>query len=242
MLSDSTSRSRKLLLGVMAKYWKPGRVKTRLGASIGMRQSAELHYRFCRHLAKMLAVAADERCFVISPAESEHSFVREFPDWGIEFQSSGDLGQRMSAWFSQPRSGDRFVDRVLIGADCPMIESSQIDHCRQLLCEQDVVLGPASDGGYYLIGLRGWREQYAQLFEGVPWSSEHVFDITLDRAKQLDLSLATLQPMDDVDTRDDLLRLKDRLTNDSAIEQHESLRREIEAVLDPTCSDGKGTE
>ncbi|WP_182868461.1 TIGR04282 family arsenosugar biosynthesis glycosyltransferase [Stieleria mannarensis] len=228
---------RKLHLGVMAKHWTSGRVKTRLGATIGMRQAAEVHRAFCHHLAGRLATTADQRSFVVSPPERQADFRASLPqDWQIEIQSDGDLGCRMMAWFSADCGGDcggdGQVDRVLIGADCPLLDGSVIRQTGELLGSHDVVLGPAIDGGYYLIALRGpWRAAYQRLMEQMPWSGASVFRLTCRRAEEAGLRLATLATMEDVDTIKELEQLMIRLEQCSSDADCRTLRRSIEQAI-----------
>ena len=225
------STGRKLILGVMAKYWASGQVKTRLGAAIGMRQAADLHRAFCQHLATQLAAVAEERWFVITPRDRQADFAALLPEgWGIGFQAEGDLGGRMKAWFMQTAESD--VDRVLIGADCPLLEAALVDRAGELLGEHDVVLGPAVDGGYYLIGLRGpWRDVYRGLMDEMPWSSDSVFELTCRRAEQAGLRLATLPPMEDVDTIKELEQLMIQLKECAGETRYPLLYRTIEQAV-----------
>lgn len=228
-LSERTLSERALHLGVMAKYWQPARVKTRLGATVGMEQAAKLHQTFCNHLAKTLAGSADRRSFVITPEQRKSDFETMLPaGWQIEFQSGGDLGDRMRRWFETPP----LSDRILIGADCPIVDDATVRDAQGLLQAHDVVLGPALDGGYYLIGLRaGWRTEYAGLFEDMHWSSDTVFETTVQRIRNGGLTLATLQPLEDVDTIDELNRLRMRLRDSGSETTKQVLLQTIEQVL-----------
>ena len=229
----------------MAKYWETGRVKTRLGASIGMRPAAEIHRIFCRHLAIGLLGVADEQSFVITPAEYRSEFAAMLPGgWSVGLQTDGDLGQRIGAWFQDDRStgtvlagvAGRPEDKILIGADCPLIGKEVITQTRSLLASHDIVLGPAIDGGYYLIAFRdGWRPEYSSLMCEMPWSSDRLFELTCSRAFQAGLKLATLSPMEDVDTIVELNRLRNALSEKSSRPNeslaYESLLKSIERVL-----------
>ncbi|QEG02019.1 2-phospho-L-lactate guanylyltransferase [Stieleria maiorica] len=215
----------------MAKYWTSGQVKTRLGATIGMCQAAQVHRAFCHHLAGRLATAADQRSFVVSPPERQADFRTSLPPgWQIEIQSEGDLGCRMQAWFAGGAEAEG--DRVLIGADCPLLDGSVILQTGELLESHDVVLGPAIDGGYYLIALRGpWRAEYRSLLEEMPWSGASVFQLTCRRAKEAGLRLATLAAMEDVDTIKELEALMIQLEQRSGDVDCRTLRRSIEQVI-----------
>ena len=244
---------RTIHLGVMAKYWESGRVKTRLGASIGMSKAAEIHRVFCRHLANGLLGVAEAQSFVITPAESRSAFASALPEgWSIGLQADGDLGQRIGAWFQNDRATEtastglvaglpqRSEDKILIGADCPLLGRELIEQTKSLLASHDLVIGPAMDGGYYLIAFRqGWRPEYMCLMHEMPWSSDHLFDLTCSRARQAGLRLATLPPMEDIDTIAELNRLRAELSAKSSrrfgmSEKEslwESLREAIERVL-----------
>lgn len=225
-----------LHLGVMAKYWQPGSVKTRLGAAIGMHRAADLHRLFCHHLSVTLAQSATRRSFVIAPASRQPEFQAMLPNsWQIEFQSDGDLGRRMQTWFDPVANSSSVLHRVLIGADCPTLDGESIRIARAGLADHDLVLGPAVDGGYYMIGLRApWRWQYEVLFADIPWSSESVFEITYRRAEQNGLRVATLPVMEDVDTVAELDRLigvlESRCQNAASEERENSSHRLLQAI------------
>ncbi|MCO8123790.1 TIGR04282 family arsenosugar biosynthesis glycosyltransferase [Stieleria sp. TO1_6] len=227
-------------LGLMAKHWEPGKVKTRLGATIGMQRAAKLHRLFCEHLTHALATAADRRSLVISPPQSRGEFESFSPTgWDVEIQSEGDLGRRMQTWFEQSAAAAAPsvenappVDGVLIGADCPLISTALIGHTQRLLSDHDVVLGPAVDGGYYLIALRdGWCERYQPLTHQMPWSSADVFTTTCTRAESAGLSVAVLTPMEDIDTESELDRLRTQLRQDSSDAGGQDLLQSIERIM-----------
>ncbi|GAA5506655.1 TIGR04282 family arsenosugar biosynthesis glycosyltransferase [Novipirellula caenicola] len=212
-----------LTLGIMAKYWTPGSVKTRLGQSIGMKAAAEIHREFVLHLCNRLAAVRDRRVLSIAP-DSATTWVREelgSADWQITPQGDGDLGDRMSRFFRTQlgtASRDTSTSRViLIGADCPLLGASDIANAAKQLESHDIVVGPAIDGGYYLIGLRGpWLDRFERLFQEMPWSSSDVFAITKQRAEETRLSLAVLPQNEDIDTIECLDRLRDHLNESRA--------------------------
>ncbi|EMI45212.1 DUF2064 domain-containing protein [Rhodopirellula sp. SWK7] len=263
-----------LVLGLMAKYWDPGRVKTRLAMSFcaseegtpslpaevarklnlgestdAMKLAAMIHQRFVCHLLCELSDAGDQRQLVATPPERLRRFEatlaeRSISNWEVIDQGGGDLGDRMKSWFagqlfSVPRSratagkrlsetseasevADRSRGRscVLIGADCPLLSQPDIENAWAQLQQNDVVIGPAFDGGYYLIGVRSGgadrdplmsspitETTLAGLFDGITWSTETVFEQTLAAANDRGLSVAVLEQRHDVDTAADLNRL-----------------------------------
>lgn len=217
----------------MAKYWEPGRVKTRLGTSIGMETSARLHQAFCLHLARTLSTSADCRSFVVTPNESTVYFHKELTStWRVEAQGEGNLGDRMCRWFSA--SGDK-ESRILIGGDCPQLNARLIDSAIDLLREHEMVLGPARDGGYYLIGISQPNSiDLRHLFHGIAWSSQRVFSDTVARVSQLGLSLGVMETLSDIDMLLDLERLRHELGSSERSEDAR-LHEQIEDIL--RCGD-----
>ena len=118
----------------------------------------------------------------------------------------GDLGQRMhNALCQSLKTCDA---AVLVGTDCPSLTRTDIDTaCRQLLAGTDVVLGPATDGGYYLVGL---RQPHPELFTGISWGRGEVLAQTLARARQQVLQVYLLPRRDDLDTPADYRRFLGR--------------------------------
>tara|TARA_R110002049_G_scaffold2750_8_gene22187 strand:+ start:118143 stop:118844 length:702 start_codon:yes stop_codon:yes gene_type:complete len=197
----------------MAKYWTPGKVKTRLGASVGAEVAACLHRQFVMHLCDRLAHAPGIRELVVAPASAVDCMADELTGgWRFVAQNDGDLGDRMRTWFATKLAEPACEKAVLIGADCPNLKPQDIRTAFDRLDRDDIVLGPANDGGYYLIGLHArHREQHEDLFTHIPWSSEDVLEITQNRAQAADLTLSLLPMMTDVDELSDLQQLCETL-------------------------------
>jgi len=202
-------------LGIFAKFWEPGKVKTRLGASIGNEPAAALHHANVATLVGRMGTEADRCVLAISPWEQRGAFEElvqrrcERADmWQIEPQPTGDLGARMQQYFDEAFAhGCERV--VLIGSDSPTIPSQIIRGAFESLTSNDVVLGPAEDGGYYLVGARG---KAPSIFDGVDWGTERVWDQTMQHITAGDLSLGKVAIGYDVDRIDDLRRLQTELT------------------------------
>jgi rSAM/selenodomain-associated transferase 1 len=114
-------------------------------------------------------------------------------------QDGQDLGERMAHAFA--RSFESGMDKVvLIGTDCPTLQSHHLHEAFEALTHSDLVLGPATDGGYYLIGMK-CRSDY--LFEGITWSTSQVLSETLNVASQNGLTNTLLQELNDIDTQED---------------------------------------
>jgi len=150
-----------------------GKVKTRLAAGVGEEQAMEIY----RYLLNKTYLALKEITVPVTTYFSE--FIPENPIHSAEnkqLQLGGDLGERMrNAFVAHLESGMEKV--VLIGTDCPSMEGTHIVQAFEALEHSELVLGPARDGGYYLIGMKR-RADF--LFEGITWSSELVLSQTED--------------------------------------------------------------
>lgn len=195
------------LLGIFAKHPVPGRVKTRLAAGVGARRAAELSAAFIEDLADRFRRTAERRVLCYSPEEDAaadyFSGVAQ-GDYRLWPQGGGSLGARMRAFFDRAfQSGAGRI--VLIGSDSPTLPADRIERAFELLHSCDCVLGPATDGGYYLIGQRGSSRP---IFEDVQWSDPRTFEQTVARIAQLGDRLELLPPWYDVDTPQDLALLR----------------------------------
>jgi uncharacterized protein len=179
-----------------------GAVKTRLAEEIGHEAAVGI-YR-CLVVRQMAAVPADWRVEVhFAPADAGAA-MRAWLGSGHDYfpQREGDLGARVQAAIDGAFS--RGAPAVLvIGGDCPELDTGLLREAAKCLCEKSLVLGPAEDGGYYLIGMQ--RAQ-PDLFSNMPWSTAAVFAETVRRARTLGLKLNELPRLYDVDTADDLRR------------------------------------
>ena len=181
---------------VFVKAPRPAAVKTRLAESIGTEAACAAYRRLVETLLKQLRnLRAVELCFSPDDAAAEiQSWLEE--DWNSRPQGGGDLGQRLQSAFE--RAFANGVNRaVIIGSDCPAVTAEDIYEAWRRLRTHDVVLGPATDGGYWLVGLG--RPQ-PQLFRDIPWSTERVFIETTKRIRQAGLSVQLLRELQDVDT------------------------------------------
>jgi len=209
---------------MMAKHWVPGLVKSRLGKDTGLAIAAEIHKYFVNLLGNQLATTADFRCVFVSPDDACSNFKSEVgPHWITNPQGDGDLGTRMERAFKSllTTTDDLTLPRmILIGADLPTLTSQDLEAAFEKLVTHEVVLGPAEDGGYYLIGLRGpWRNDFSKLFQSIDWSTSRVFEQTLNviRSHALDLSLLGMR--EDIDTIEALNRLLLSTETDSELKK-----------------------
>ncbi len=204
---------------VMLKEPRPGRVKTRLGRDIGMAAAA----CWFRHQAQALIrrLGRDPRfrlVLAVSP-DVEGMASRVWPGHLARLpQGQGDLGRRMARAMAAMPPGPVAV----IGADVPGISPARVVAALQLLRDAPAVIGPAEDGGYWLIALRrGGRPLPPGLFAGVRWSTRHALADTL--ASLAPLPVARAATLADIDTAADLARAGRR--QPSAPARHQTLRK-----------------
>ncbi len=194
---------------VFARSPEAGRVKTRLSPPLPPDEAAAV-YEAC--LRDVLALAARERgrlAVWVDGGPAAHAyFARAFPVVPAEPQSADDLGARIEDAFR--RNFDEGAERVVIvGADAPTLPESCLHDAFDFLAEVPVVLGPALDGGYYLVGLRrsAWPAAGA-LFRDIPWSTAEVLRRTGERADAAGLELRLLPAWYDIDRPEDLARAR----------------------------------
>ena len=183
-----------------------GKVKTRLASGMGKPRALEIY----RHLIQLTYSALE-----VVPA-SIWTYFSDFipetinPPIAKSFLQEGqDLGERMANAFA--RSFESGMEKVvLIGTDCPTLQSNHLNEAFEALNYSDLVVGPATDGGYYLIGMNR-RADY--LFEGITWSTSQVLSETLNVASQHGLTTTLLCELDDIDTQEDWQRYSSQFEN-----------------------------
>jgi len=199
------------VLAVFVKEPRPGTVKSRLAAAIGPEAAAGVYRAIAGEVMRRTAPRRDEydRVVVFDPS-SAGAAIGEWlgvPDDTLLPQSTGDIGARMERAFEDLfQRGARRV--ALVGTDVPALTFEDVLVALESLDEHDVVLGPATDGGYYLIAL---KRPEPELFRGIAWSSGEVLAATLDRAARRGLSVRMLRAIGDVDTVEDLVAEWERI-------------------------------
>lgn len=194
---------------MFAKAPVPGRVKTRLAASIGDVQAAAAHQAF---IQDTVGTVSQLPCLgvVAHAGDATHTAFDCAREAGFEFeeQPSGDLGDRMFGLLKSRLRGARRV--VFIGTDSPTLPAALIRRAFDQLEHVDIVIGPSFDGGYYLIGLKA---PYQGPFVNIAWSTSSVFAQTIDRCVAARLTYAVLPFWYDVDELSDLELLNAHLTS-----------------------------
>lgn len=189
----------------MLKFPQPGKVKTRLIPALGEKRACLLYQQLVRatlrqvRLCKAISCGAVTAFVADAPSEAA---VRTWLGDGLRVrgQSEGNLGQRMCNAFAAAFS-EQAQPLVMIGGDCPELTSDHISRAIEALQNKDLVLGPAADGGYYLIGL---RRLFPQLFQGIDWGTERVLKQTVTIASETGLNCELLETLHDLDLPEDL--------------------------------------
>jgi len=186
-----------------------GKVKTRLAADIGNEKALKV-YQYLLNYTKDVLLECPFDKVVYYLDEIAFSDIFEFEYFDKELQNGFDLGDRMQNAIKASLDLG-YKKAVLIGSDCAEITSAIIEEAFEKLNNHDVVLGPAIDGGYYLIGM---QKSQKQLFKNKQWGGSNVLVDTLLDLKEKDNSYYLLPALNDVDTLEDLKLLTTKLKQD----------------------------
>ncbi len=192
----------KSCLMLFTRYPEAGNTKTRLIPHLGAVKAAELQRWMTASMARKMAALSPN---IDRQIHFSGGGLAQMQTWlGQQFtylpQFAGGLGHRLhQAFMGNFRSGRSAV--VAIGADCPELSTRHLEQAFKQLQTHDVVIGPAADGGYYLIGL---SHPQAKLFENIPWGTGEVLERTVAIATRLNLSIAFLEKLRDIDRPEDL--------------------------------------
>ena len=199
-------------LGMFAKFWAPGKVKTRLAATINEVQAAAVYRAMLNYLVDSLSTVGDQRTIAFTPSDKLPQFSKVTPSvmesWTMIPQADGSLGNRMTHFFESLFAGETEDSSgrnvILIGSDCPNITPALLTEAFERLQNHDVVLGPTPDGGYYLVGMAG---KYRDVFSGITYSTQSVLEQTIDKMQNDQIKYALLDPREDIDEFENLVSL-----------------------------------
>jgi hypothetical protein len=184
-----------------------GQVKSRLASEIGTHEALAVYRAMLARLGELLTRSriADWDLWVTSNCSHE-DFISICNKRNIYLQDGQDLGARMDAAIQQTLLDQNVENVILIGTDCPALTTGYLQQALLALeSGVDVVLGPAEDGGYVLVGM---RRPIAAVFEDIPWGTDQVMHKTLETLKADELSYRLLDTLWDVDRPEDLARLQ----------------------------------
>lgn len=190
---------------IFTRYPEPGRTKTRLIPALGEVGAAKLHQQMAeytiaqgRELRKILDLSVEIR-FIGGNTQKMQQWLGE--DVSYKDQGEGDLGVKMER--SLIESFNQLHKQVIIiGTDCPSINYQLLSTAFEKLNDDDLVIGPAVDGGYYLIAM---KQIIPQIFKNIPWGTDQVLIETIKAAKPQNLSIGYLPTLNDIDRPEDLV-------------------------------------
>jgi uncharacterized protein len=193
---------------IFLKYPESGKVKTRLAKTIGNQHAANLYKNFIIDTLKSVSQLSLAKKVIFAYPKEKIGLVKTITETTdpIYEQEGNDLGQKMyNAFLETHQMG--FSKTIIIGTDSPNLPLSHITQAFDNLTQKDVVIGPTSDGGYYLIGCKH-NTLSANWFNNVKWSTNTVFQKTIDNIKKEKNSYHILEKWYDIDTYEDLKKLK----------------------------------
>ncbi len=191
-------------LAIFTKYPEKGKVKTRLAVDIGEENAAKLQIAFVKDLLILHDNKEYDLFICFSPKEKEDDMRKLYGTVNYIPQEGKDLGERMKNCFDLLLN--EFQKVIIIGSDIPDILERNIKKALALLNDNEAVLGPAKDGGYYLIGINKGVD--TDIFSGINWSTDKVLEQQKRNLEEKGIGFALLEVRSDVDTVEDLERLK----------------------------------
>jgi rSAM/selenodomain-associated transferase 1 len=194
------------------KLPEPGHGKSRLAASLGAGNTANLARAFLEDTLLLARREAERLYIAVSPSAAAPEFASGLPDAHVYNQQGEGMGDRLVSAFERAFARGA-SNPILIGSDSPTLPGHLLSVAARALQTHDVVLGPAVDGGYYAIGLRRLEPR---LFSNIDWSTDRVLEQTLERAESCGLGVFFLPPWYDVDTGEDIPLLRADLGTGSA--------------------------
>jgi rSAM/selenodomain-associated transferase 1 len=195
------------------KYPEPGRVKTRIATTVGAPAAAAIYRELVAEVCRQLPSDGETLVILFDPPERKMdvevwlSDLLPYIRCQYSPQSSGDLGARLENAFAEAFAAG-FEQIAVIGSDCVELTPETFAETWRALAQDDVALGPTTDGGYYLLALSA---PAPALFQEIAWSTDAVFTQTLARAGETGLRVSLLRELRDVDTEDDWRRAEVRI-------------------------------
>ncbi len=199
------------VVAIMARRAELGEGKTRLASTLGAGATLEAYRRLIARTAETAVAARLPATVYFEPEPGDFEvWTPEFFAYDVQPRSAS-LGARIEGVLRAvlAQAEPDCVGAIVVGTDCPYLEASHLTEAARLLEHHEMVLGPARDGGYYLLGVRAPNPA---LFEGIDWSTERVAEQTLAAAASLNWSVAQLETLEDVDTESEWRRYLRTLT------------------------------
>ncbi len=194
---------------MFARLPELGKVKTRLAESIGEERTLALYERMLADLLQSIGESTPETevevLWAPTPAANGETLRRAFGNRPLAMQTGSNLGDRLSMAFAERIFFHGTQKIIAIGVDDPKLSREMIDHAFALLESCEWVIGPATDGGYYLIGCRA-AAYNPEMFQDIDWGSSTVFQKTVAKIRSWNSCVALLPVRSDIDTAQDLER------------------------------------
>ncbi|MBL4655537.1 MAG: TIGR04282 family arsenosugar biosynthesis glycosyltransferase [Bacteroidia bacterium] len=192
-------------LMIFVKNPELGKVKTRLASSIGVEAALEVYRNLLNHTRRITIKLECQKTVGYSQFVDDND-IWDNSIYDKELQIGHDLGEKMSGAF-QNFFQNESSKVVIIGSDCSELTKEIIEESFIMLDDNDVVIGPAKDGGYYLLGM---KKYYPQLFENKKWSTNSVLSSTIVDLENLEVDYHILQELSDIDRVEDLKIMVDQ--------------------------------
>ena len=190
--------SKRLLL-LFVRAPELGKVKTRLAEAVGPEVALEIYIHLLQHTRQITEkLDAAKAVYFADNIVDDGLWPKQ--SYQHHLQTEGDLGQKMQAAFEDAFAAG-YTSVVIIGSDCKQLTQEIIEQAFEALQTHEVVIGPALDGGYYLLGM---KKLYPELFQNKPWSTSSVFSETLYDVERLHLSHKLMPELSDVDHMEDV--------------------------------------
>ena len=193
----------KQVILIFAKNLIYGKVKTRLAATAGNDVAFSVYKELLQHTKEITKdINIDKIVFYSDPIEALDIWSDE--TFNKQIQNGNDLGERMQNAFAYAFKNG-YEEAIIIGTDCFELTSLIINQAFSHLKDNDIVIGPAEDGGYYLLGM---KKLHTELFQDISWSTAYVLQQTVAICSKENLTYQLLQELSDIDDEKDLLKTK----------------------------------
>lgn len=190
---------------IFVKNLIAGRVKTRLAVTLGDEKALEIYNRLLKNIHEKIQFLEVEKLIFYSDFLEDDIWEKKV--FKKEIQIGLDLGERMKNAFNKSFI-EGYKRAIIIGTDCPGVDQIILKNAFAKLNDFDIVIGPATDGGYYLLGM---KKEYSFLFQNIEWSTDVVLQQTIDLCKINQLSYFLLPELSDIDEEKDLIHFENHV-------------------------------
>lgn len=183
-------------ISIFLKEPVPGKVKTRIADTVGDQKACDIYKSLVAHQVHHLPPNIPVFIHYHGSEEIMRAWLKQ-ENFSFRLQCNGNLGERLDYAHKSILGSGQFTAMLSLGGDCPYITQDVIEEALSELKSHDIVLGPAKDGGYYLIGM---KKYHPNCFTNITWSSEKVLSETIKNIEQSNLTFSLLKELEDIDT------------------------------------------